>query len=101
MLKFEIAFDEEKVIRERKYDLDKMYNFLDKIFAEDNLKKIGKGTYRDNGSEHDFGCMWGIFWALAKAEWFMQNVSKVIWYNNDSVEDVLQIIKEKNLKVAI
>lgn len=101
MLRFEIAFDDKKVIREDKYDLDKMYGFLDEFFARYNLRKIGKGTYCDNGNENDFAHMWSIFWAFTKVPWFMRNVAKVHWYNNGVFEDVLQIIKEKNLEVAI
>ena len=101
MLKFEIAFDENKVLSEKKYNLEKMYNLIDSCFADYNLKKIDKGVYCDCGMDKDFANMWNIVWALADVKWFEECVSKIIWHNNYSgkehTEDVLTYFKENNI----
>ncbi len=109
MLKVEIAFDEDKVLAEEKYDLDKMYEIIDNAFAKYGIIKLDKGIYRDKGSNKDFGSMWCVILALSETDWFMDNVTKLMWYNSDfgenesdfSVEDVLQGFKEDKLSVAI
>ena len=102
MLKVEIAFDEDKILTENKYDLDKIFNYLDKSFKSYNLKKISKGIYSDNGNDKDFAHMWNIIWSLASVEWFKDNVSKILWYNSDinnnvRTENVLQYFKDNNI----
>lgn len=101
MLKVEILMNEEKVINEDIYDLDKMYQIIDDLFAEYNLPKIAKGTYVDNKNKDDFGAMWIIMFRLLKENWFISNAKKMLWYNSDGsdneadyyIEDVLGLYK--------
>lgn len=107
MLKVEIEINEEKVLIEGRYDLDKMYEILDAAFDEYGIIKIGKGVYRDTGSKKDWGNMWCVILALSETDWFMDNASKLMWYNsnrgndeNDFYhEDVLQGFKDDGKKV--
>ena len=43
MLELKIVLDEEKVIREDRYDLSLMWKMIDTCFLEDGLIKIEKG----------------------------------------------------------
>ena len=109
MLKVEIAFDEDKVLAEEKYDLNKMYEIIDNAFANYGIVKLGKGIYRDNGSKKDFGRMWCIILELLETDWFMDNASKLMWYNSNRgkneddfyYEDVLQGYKEDKMRAVI
>lgn len=109
MLKVEIEFNEEKVLAEDIYDLDKMYEIVDNAFAKYGIIKLDKGVYRDTGSNKDFGRMWCVILAFSETDWFMDNVSKLMWYNSNrgkneydfSVEDVLQGFREDKMRTAI
>ena len=48
--------DEEKILRENKYDLDKMYQLIDEIAAESGLIKIDRHIYHCKGDEKDLAC---------------------------------------------
>lgn len=107
MLKVEIEINEEKVLAEDIYDLDDIYTAIDNAFADFGIIKLNKGIYRDNGSDKDFGNMWLVILALTETEWFIDNVSKLMWYNSDygkdesdfSVEDVLKGLKDDGIKI--
>ena len=46
-----IVLDEKKILRENKYDLDRMYEIIDKLAKESGLIKIDKHTYHCKGNE--------------------------------------------------
>jgi hypothetical protein len=77
MLKMEIAFDEEKVEREGKYDIEKMYAVVDKYFLDKKLNKIGKGLYIDRGHKDDYAKMLLFASYFKKEKWFMNNIK--VW----------------------
>lgn len=52
--------DEEKILRENKYDLNKMYEIIDEIASESGFIKIDKYTYHCKGNDKDLACL-GIF----------------------------------------
>ncbi len=82
MFKFEIAFDEDKVLRENKYNIDEMYNMADTCFEMYGITKVAKGTYRSNGREKDLSYMWGIIGGLYNTKWFNHYVSKILWHDS-------------------
>jgi len=93
-----IVMDEEKILREDIYDLDEMYKVIDDIAIYAEMKKIDKYYYVSmNNSPVDLGCF--IFTNLEEKEWFINNVSEVIWYDkDDGIHDILNFMKEKNTK---
>ncbi|GHU58523.1 hypothetical protein FACS1894133_3440 [Clostridia bacterium] len=100
-MKMKIVFDEDKIRREGKYDIDKMYASIDKSFADLDIPKIGRGVYEakgksENGKTRDFSRFMGVCIGLRKVEWFMDNISDWIWEENGDVEDV----KYETLKYA-
>lgn len=87
MIKMEIRMDDEKILRERKYRLEAVYEAVDKAFRQWDFKgeetDSGSVMYKDNGSERDFGRFGSIVNALKKKEWFMGNVATWILYDSD------------------
>ncbi len=87
MIKMEIRMDDEKILKERKYRLEAVYEAVDKAFGYWNFKgeKTSSGSviYKDNGSSRDFGRFGSIVNALKKKDWFMGNVATWILYESD------------------
>ncbi len=92
-----IVLDEEKILYENKYDLEKMYSLIDEMAHNSGLIKIDKHTYHCKGNEKDLACL-GIFIHdyLKGAEWFLQNVKEWIWLSEK--EGNLDIIKRERSK---
>lgn len=69
--------DGEKILRENKYDLDKMYQLIDEIAAESGLIKIDRHIYHCKGDEKDLACL-RIFVLrnLVEYDWFALNVKE-------------------------
>lgn len=101
MLKLEIKLNDEKILTENIYQLEGIYRAIEKVF-EDNqlLKKMdsdGTMTFYGTGSRKDYAAFGRIITWLKKEKWFMDNVTKWVWYNSDngnsdedfSIEDVL------------
>ncbi len=93
MFVMKIQMDEEKILREDKINLVKVYAALDDIFAENNLVKgeiepDGTRTYWGTESNKDFGRF-----CLAANElefintWFVPNCKKWIWGDNEDNPD--------------
>ena len=75
--KTQIAFDEDKVKREGKYSVDKMYKIADDFMAKLKQRKVGRGEYVDTGLKDDYSAH-GIFYLrYSKTAWFTDNVS--VW----------------------
>ena len=108
MLKLKIVMDEEKITHESRYDLSVLLSTLDSIFSNNDLPKQGDNMYAGTGKADDYAKFWRIIWALAKKEWFMQNVKEWLWYNSDdgkdendfAVEDILAFCKENQVGIG-
>ena len=72
--------DEDKIRREGKYDLDKLYQNIDELAEHAGLIKKNKYTYICQGNEKDLAAL-GIFnfMNLVKQEWFTKNVKEWTW----------------------
>lgn len=92
-----IVLDEEKILRENIYDLEKMYSLIDEMACNCGLVKIDKYTYHCKGNEKDLACL-GIFIHdyLKDTEWFLRNVKEWIWISER--EGDLDIIKRERSK---
>ena len=75
-----IVMDEDKIRKEGKYDLDKLYQNIDELAEHVGLIKKNKYTYICQGNEKDLAAL-GIFnfMNLVKQEWFTKNVKEWIW----------------------
>ena len=53
LLGTKIVIDEEKVLREKKYNLSAMYEYLDELGKQCDLIRIDKNTFHAKGNEND------------------------------------------------
>lgn len=110
MFKMEIQMDEEKILREDKINLLKVYAALDKICSEHGLKKEGKAddgtiTYTTNDKRKGFGAMVAASIQLDRQYWFVPNCKKHLWSDDEDnpgvweTEDLLDnALRRKGLK---
>lgn len=81
MFQMIIQLNEEKIVSENKYELEKMYNKLDEVFHNKHFIRLQGGdyarVYQGTDDYKDFGRLGCIYLALKKQEWFMDNVS--VW----------------------
>ena len=111
MLKLEIKLDENKILADQKYKVESIYQALEQAFAKYRLNKTqepdGTLCFFGNGNPKDYGAFGCIITSLKEKAWFMDYVTKWIWYNSDdgeneedlAVEDVLYHYTKK-LSVA-
>jgi len=95
-----IVMDEEKILREDKYDLDKIYQAIDEIAQFAKMKKIDKYYYVSiNDTPSALGC---FTWSnLQKLDWFMDNVKEWLWLDKlEGITDILKLIEEDDINVS-
>ncbi|BAM12545.1 MULTISPECIES: hypothetical protein [Helicobacter] len=85
-----IVLDEEKILKENKYDLDRMYEIIDELAKESGLIKIDKHTYHCKGNDKDLACL-GIFVYnnLIDCKWFTLNVKEWDWISEKEGNETL------------
>ena len=57
LLGTKIVIDEEKVLREKKYNLSAIYEYLDELRKQCDLIRIDKNTFHAKGNENDLVCL--------------------------------------------
>lgn len=94
--------DEEKILRENKYDLDKMYKAIEEMATKRaGLTKVSKNHYEFRG-EKDAQAHLGIlvFNCLLECDWFTKNVKSWEWLGDSNDEnyvgDMIIFFKERN-----
>lgn len=93
-----IVLDEEKIIKEGKYDLNKLYQKIDEIAEYVGLIKKNKYTYICQGNEKDLAAL-GIFnfMNLVEKEWFTKNVKEWTWIDRKEGDtDLIESCKNYN-----
>ena len=98
MIKVKIILNEEKIINEKKYSLEKMWSKIDKAFLSKNIQIEGKGLYAGTDHPHDYANFGLICIGLGKADWFLDNVIEWKFYINDMSENEEDYIEEDFLK---
>ena len=104
--KVEIEIDEEKVIADHKYSLEKMYNAIIKLFARFGVPDFTKNEntliFYDNISDDPYRTSFPCV-DLAKKEWAKPYLKKLYCYDNTEDEEYCDdIIKEvANFKVIV
>lgn len=95
------VLDEEKILRENKYDLEKIYKAIDEIAEHSGMIKIDKNTYHCKGDKNDLACL-GIFVVrnLVKCDWFTLNVKEWTWISEkEGDKDLIAKSKARNMGV--
>lgn len=90
--------DEEKILREKEYNLDKMYAKIEEIAKECDLTKIDKNIYHCKGDENDLANLW-IFLSkgLVECDWFTLNVKQWLWLSEkEGDSDLISRFKKDN-----
>ena len=90
--------DEEKILKEDKYDLNKMYEIIEEMANQCGLIKIDKNTYHCKGDREDLGRL-GVFIhrGLVKSDWFTLNVKEWEWLSEkEGNSDMISFCKENN-----
>ena len=94
MMKMFVELDENKILKEGKYNLSKMNLFISSAFAKRNMMLDSDGWY-SNGT---FASCGSLALILSSKDWFMTNVQKWLWYDDEdgSVEDLKAHYSKKN-----
>ena len=90
--------DEEKILREGKYDLEKIYETIEKIANKCGMIKIDKNTYHCKGNENDLADLW-IFVSkgLVDSDWFSPNIRQWDWLSEkEGNSDLINYFKKEN-----
>ena len=93
-----IVMDEDKIRREGKYDLDKVYQNIDELAEYAGIIKKNKYTYICQGNEKDLAALAIFnFHKLVEAEWFTKNVKEWTWINKEEGdENLIEHFKNEN-----
>ncbi len=89
MMKMLIKLDEERVLRDGKYDLADMWREIDELFENGCVKEEqsdGSVLYSGKVDKDYFTCISVAYIRLSNREWFARYCSKWIWYDNDDDE---------------
>jgi len=90
-----IVMDEEKILKEDIYDLDKIYQAIDEIADFAKMRKVDKYYYVSiNDTPSALGCF--VFTNLRKQEWFMENAKEIIWYDDEGITDIIKFLEERD-----
>ena len=88
MIKMQVIMDEEKILRDKKYDLTKIYETLDRFFIDNlGLIKGEDGFYLGSGAKTDFGNFGRAMWTFGKKAWFLDNVAVWLYFNSDDSDN--------------
>lgn len=91
-----IVLDEEKILREGKYNLNELYEYLDKTAKEAGLIKQDKQNYLCRGDKEDLTCL-GIFtiFNVLENEAITTNLKEWFWLIGGREEsDIMEDAKE-------
>lgn len=86
MMKMYIELDENKILNEGRYDLNKIKAYLYKAFEKRGMYLDEEGWYV-NGN---FSTCGSLIVKLSRSAWFMDNVIQWLWYDtsDSSTEDL-------------
>jgi hypothetical protein len=103
MIKMQILMDDEKIVREKRYNVNKVHDALDTLFTEKlGMRKDSDGFYLGAGTSHDFSRFGLAYSTLSEKDWFLDNVKVWLYYNSDASYDpddfVVEDFKEHCLR---
>ena len=102
MLGTKFVLDEEKIQRDGKYDLDRIYELIEQIATtRAKLTKIDKNHYVFKG-EKDAPAYLGIlvYNHLAEYDWFMANVKEWLWLDDDEGDtDIIALLAKHKERI--
>ncbi len=90
MIKMIIKMNDDKIVEDNEYTLERVYSGLDRIFSQfgySSEKVDGNLEYKGNGAPSDFGKFGRIYNGLRKQTWFIKNADTWLLCNSDDVDD--------------
>jgi hypothetical protein len=88
MIKMQIVMDDDKIRRQKQYNLDKIHRSLDAFLIDKlGLQKSDDGLYLGRGDGKDFSYFGLAFNTLRKKDWFLDNVKTWLYFNSDASDD--------------
>jgi hypothetical protein len=88
VIKMQIVMDDEKILSEGKYNLEKLLASLDDFMvAKLGLRKGDDGFYCGRGAHSDYSHFGIAMTTLGKKTWFMDNVDTWLYYNSDDSDN--------------
>lgn len=90
MLKMLIKIDEERLVKDDRYDLKNYWEVIDRKFKDNCTKEVlpdGSVLYSGIEGANYFADIGGAYINLNRKQWFADYVTKWIWYDNDGMED--------------
>ncbi|MDR2715282.1 MAG: hypothetical protein LBB46_00850 [Coriobacteriaceae bacterium] len=95
MTKMQILLDEEKIRREKKYNAQKIYAYVDSVFLEKcKLSKDADGYYSGHGENDDLLRFGKANYLLSNKDWFLDNVKVWKFFCNDDTESPDEYVVE-------
>lgn len=83
--------DNDKIIADQKYNLENIYQTLERAFSRYHLyqekKSDGTLVFLGKGNAKDYGAFGCLITSLREKVWFMEYVIRWIWYNSDDGQD--------------
>lgn len=99
MLFFLIELDEERILKDKKINLEKAYHCIDATFGQDDVtlyKQAGtKKYYTRNIDKHDFEYLWMVNRPFKKVDWFQYYIKT--WRFIITDDDTGEILEEEDL----
>jgi len=91
---FTIEFDAEKAARNG-YDIDTLYEYVDKNVQQYGLTRLARGTWKANESKKvESQCL--ALSMLSKQKWVMQNIDSVTAYERGTDPiDIVEILRKR------
>lgn len=105
--KVEILIDEEKVIKDDKYEPKDMYDCIRKMFKRFHLPEIKTDKpyhliFTDKGGKKDLGGLGAAVMDLYNSDWFRRYAEKFLWYERENKEfykeDIFKELDEFEVK---
>ena len=90
MIKMIIKMDDEKIRNSEKYELERIYSALDKVFEKEGISRketVSGIEFSGQGNSTDIAYFGMIMLGLKDQPWFMDNVAKWLYCNSDDSGD--------------
>ncbi len=101
MIKVKIVLNEEKIINEKIYDLEKMWESIDAAFLSKNIQIEEKGLYTGTDHPHDYANFGLVCMALEDTPWLLDNLIEWKFYINDMSQNEEKFTEEDFLQQAL
>ena len=94
--KVEIVIDEEKVIKDDKYEPQVMYDYIRDMFKQFDLSEIKTGeqyhlVFTNKGGNKDLGAIGRIVFDLCDMDWFRKYATEFYWYELNNKKKIIEI----------